>query len=44
VSGHRIARVSARVTTAVPERVDGAGRAAFTSADDGNGDGGPAAR
>ncbi len=42
VSGHRIARVSARVTTAVPERVDGAGRAAFTSADgDGDGDAGP---
>jgi predicted dehydrogenase len=38
VSGHRIARLSARTTTAVPERADGAGRAAFTSGD-GNGSG-----
>ena len=38
VSGHRITRLSARVTTAIPERVDGGGRPAFTSGD-GDGDG-----
>ena len=40
VSGHRIARLSARLLTAVPERISEAGRHAFTS----GGDGGEARR
>ena len=40
VSGHRIARLSARLLTAVPERVSEAGRHAFAS----GGDGGEARR
>jgi predicted dehydrogenase len=35
VSGHRITRLSARLTTAIPERADGSGRPAFTSGDGG---------
>jgi predicted dehydrogenase len=43
VSGHRIARLSARTLTAVPERHAGAARAAFARPqdEDGNGDGAP---
>lgn len=37
VSGHRLTRVSARATTAIPERVDGHGRPAFSAPVDGNG-------
>jgi predicted dehydrogenase len=35
LSGHRIARLSARLLTAVPERVSGAGRQAFAAGEDG---------
>jgi predicted dehydrogenase len=35
VSGHRIARLCARLLTAVPERVSGSGREAFASGGDG---------
>lgn len=37
VSGHRIVRLSARVTTVLSERVDAGGRPAFAGGTDGNG-------